>query len=115
MEFKASTVTDWTVQTVNVKADIVDAEPRPAPYRRDGRRWQPRAIAITWERRRSGDGEWSQWRPVFSGGRVTGPHLRKDGSDALVDTTVKYLKDDDPEFGEWIAASKPGTPTDKEN
>jgi len=104
MDFTTTTSTE-DIERVRVTATIADAEIRPVPYTRSGRRWRPTNIRITWGRTRENGGDWTQWGS--SGASVSGPVVRKDNSDGANTHSDLYLRERDAEFGAWIAASKP--------
>jgi hypothetical protein len=109
MRFENDPTDNHTRQRVNVSARILEAELRPIPYRRDGRRWRPDHISITWSRERTGSGEWSAWGS--SGASVVGPQINKDGGDGQMTTSLRYVRASDPEWGEWVTASRPDVDT----
>lgn len=108
MKFEITESKDTTRQRVEVRAVILDAEPRPVPYSRQGRQWRPSTICVTWARSRNGDGEWSAWSLGTSDATVAGPEIKKDGSDSLNTYAARWLRENDAEWGEWIASTKPG-------
>jgi len=104
MQIKETQREDVIRHRVEVRAEIVDAEPRSLPYRRDGRLWRPSMIIVNWSRARVRLDPWSVWRGSAT---VIGPHIRKDGSDAQVDNAERYVRPDHPEWGEWIRSTRP--------
>ena len=100
-----------TVQLVTQQADITDAAVHVTPY--GGRqRWRPEHIRINWNRSRAGDGDWSPW--TCNGGTVSGPRIKKDGSDGAqqVSRSVWTNADNPIETGiadvdDWANATRP--------
>lgn len=94
--------------TVAIYLDVVGADPIVMPYSRIGATFHPTALRLSYVR--TNDGPWQ-----FDSGRVSGPAIRKDGSDGKNTSDITIWRQDatNSRLPSWITDAIPAHQPDQ--